>query len=303
MPAPTSLARYLDALYATAPTASLIELRVRATGGMTQDFFPAEELESVVAAVDRLAPHADTFVGVLPRRRHGGGRSDLVADGDVVWVDCDTDESVTALERFTPPASILVASGTGGHRHAYWLLRERISISGIEATNRALASALRADRSCVDAARILRPPSANHKHEPPARVRLLRCRPAERHPLDRVERAAGLAPAPYGGGSFAPGLAHAPRDATGDPLLALPPAVYIQRLTGVAVPRSRKVRCLFHEDRTPSLHVYTEAGRGWYCFGCGRGGSIYDFASHLWDLTPRGAGFAELRNRLSLMLG
>lgn len=57
-----------------------------------------------------------------------------------------------------------------------------------------------------------------------------------------------------------------------------------------------------HTDGTPSLHVYLEPGRGWYCFGCGRGGSVYDLAALLWQTPPRGQGFTELRQRLAAAL-
>ncbi len=39
--------------------------------------------------------------------------------------------------------------------------------------------------------------------------------------------------------------------------------------------------------------------RGWFCFGCRRGGSIYDFAALLWGAEPRGPDFVGLRDRLS----
>lgn len=34
------------------------------------------------------------------------------------------------------------------------------------------------------------------------------------------------------------------------------------------------LRCPFHGDRNASLRVYPD---GWYCFGCGKGGSVIDF--------------------------
>ena len=59
----------------------------------------------------------------------------------------------------------------------------------------------------------------------------------------------------------------------------------------------------FHEDRTPSLHVYPEPGRGWYCYGCGRGGSVYDLAAHLRGRTgTRGSEFVALRDELRELL-
>jgi hypothetical protein len=69
-------------------------------------------------------------------------------------------------------------------------------------------------------------------------------------------------------------------------------------LLGLDVGRSRKVRCPFHDDRTPSLHVYPSPEQGWYCFGCGRGTSIYDMAAAAWGMDTRGQAFLELRDRL-----
>ena len=83
-----------------------------------------------------------------------------------------------------------------------------------------------------------------------------------------------------------------------DPLLRIPPGVYVQVLTGQAVGRDRKVSCPLHEDRVPSLHVYERPEQGWYCFGCRRGGSIYDLAADLYGLPPRGHDFLALRERL-----
>ncbi len=87
-----------------------------------------------------------------------------------------------------------------------------------------------------------------------------------------------------------------------DPLLLVPPPVYFERLTGQRVGRSGKLHCLFHDDQHPSLHVYPEAGRGWYCFGCGRGGSVYDLAALLSGRKTRGADFLELRRELEKQL-
>jgi DNA primase len=83
-----------------------------------------------------------------------------------------------------------------------------------------------------------------------------------------------------------------------DVLLGIEPTHYVEQLTGLAVPRQRKVHCPFHDDHTPSLHVYEDARRGWFCFGCGRGGSIYDFAALLWGCDTRGAQFVALRDEL-----
>ena len=42
--------------------------------------------------------------------------------------------------------------------------------------------------------------------------------------------------------------------------------------------------CPLHGEKTPSLKLYEDGG--WYCFGCGRGGSSIDFAAALYGLTP-----------------
>jgi len=87
-----------------------------------------------------------------------------------------------------------------------------------------------------------------------------------------------------------------------DPLRLVPPPVYFELLTGLRVGRSGKLRCMFHDDRSPSLHVYREPDRGWYCFGCGRGGSIYDLAGLLSGRGTRGSDFSELRRELERLV-
>lgn len=126
-----------------------------------------------------------------------------------------------------------------------------------------------------------------------------RAREERRDPLDdpppRRERARRRTAGPV---SFD---RHAP-----DPLLTIAPREYIEKLTGVEVPASGHMRCVLpgHEnERTPSLKVYETPERGWYCFGCGRGGSIYDFGAALWGMPTRGRKFRELRARLLRELG
>jgi hypothetical protein len=42
----------------------------------------------------------------------------------------------------------------------------------------------------------------------------------------------------------------------------------------IKVPSSRKVQCIFHSDKAPSMHVYP---RSFYCFSCQAHGSTIDF--------------------------
>lgn len=64
----------------------------------------------------------------------------------------------------------------------------------------------------------------------------------------------------------------------------VPPRVYFGLLAGVEVPdRGGDIRCPLpdHDEQDPSCRVYPTPERGWVCFGCQRGGTIYDLASPL----------------------
>jgi len=284
-----SCVRYLATLFANAPSTSFIELRYRTHTGMGRSFYSTNDVERVSHAIARLADHTDVYVGVLPRWRQASTRADVMPVGSVIWADCDTPESVSAM-RHLPTPSIVIASGTAYNCHAYWLLDSQVSIDVIEMANRRLAVSLGSDESCSNASRILRPISYNHKHNPPTEVRLLSSDAALRYQPEELVGVCGHA------------TSHSylsPSRDNKDPLLVIEPAEYFQTLAGLAVLRSGKVRCPFHEDHTPSLHVYREPSRGWYCYGCGRGGSIYDFAALLWGIGTRGSSFTQLRRHLA----
>ena len=59
--------------------------------------------------------------------------------------------------------------------------------------------------------------------------------------------------------------------------------------------------------RGPSCQVDAEAGQGWWCFGCQRGGRIYDLASLLsggaWGRDLRGEAFRSARELVAAALG
>ncbi len=52
---------------------------------------------------------------------------------------------------------------------------------------------------------------------------------------------------------------------------------------GLEVNHSGMVRCLFHEDRTPSMKLYEDH---FYCFGCGKHGDVIDLAAELFCIPP-----------------
>mgnify|MGYP000873908219 CR=1 FL=1 len=44
------------------------------------------------------------------------------------------------------------------------------------------------------------------------------------------------------------------------------------------------IACPYHKEKTPSLKVYAEPGRGWHCYGCNEGGSVIDFVMALFNI-------------------
>lgn len=81
-----------------------------------------------------------------------------------------------------------------------------------------------------------------------------------------------------------------------------PPAEYVRLSANVRAEPGAKIRCPLpgHEDRTPSFHVYESAEGGWFCFGCGRGGGIYQLAAFLagLKLPLRGTDFLAVESAL-----
>jgi hypothetical protein len=148
----------------------------------------------------------------------------------------------------------------------------------------------------AEPARVLRPPGTrNHKHDPPAPVECMRLELDSYHAREIV----GELPDPP---ERRPAVATAPRPLdTDDPLRSLAASEYVARLTGQQVGRDGKIACPLpgHDERTPSFHAYTTPEQGWYCFGCGRGGTIVDFGAQLYGIEPRGRGYHDLRRRLA----
>lgn len=296
MSAPRAVDVYLDVLFGRARASSLVEVRWRTAAGMGRRFVSVADRDSLPDIVLATAARTDVYVGALARWRPAGGRGAIVGDGRTVWVDFDTDIAARALEPVDPPPSLVVASGGPGHLHAYWSLTAGVPPRVIERANRRLAWALGGDLNSTDAARILRPPATVNHGRAGAEVRLVsasgtRCRLGEL--TGGLPDPPGVATLPVAGGRT-----RGRRDA----LLDVEPERYVVALTGQRVGRNRKVRCPLHDDRTPSLHVYREPERGWFCFGCRRGGSVYDLAAGLWRVEPRGAGFLALRERLRMIL-
>lgn len=300
IPQDTAAQLQLAAFAGGRPQGMLLEARERLENGrMRSRFFDAADPARAAREVQTLGQERDVFVAVNPRRagalnargRQSGGL-DAIECCWTLHVDCDTDEACEALEAFQPAAAVIVQSGRGAHD--YWPLRRPLGPEWAVRANRRLAQRLGADLRACDAARILRPAGTlNFKTNPPKPVECVRLLVAAYNPADVV---GALSDPP---GRVAPVALVPPpeRPARDDALLAIPAEAYVAAFTGREVGADGKTTCPFHDDRTPSLHVYPGNG-GWYCYGCEAGGTIIDFGARLYGLEPRGAGYHELLGAL-----
>lgn len=290
------LAAYMNALYGAEPAGSYIEARYRRPDGrgMAQRFTGTKPEPGFIDWILATGRETDVYLGVAPRSQRRG-RRDSIEHAHALWVDADTPESIEALERFTPAPAIVVHSGNG--RHFYWPLYPPLEADHLERANRRLAHALGADSRSTDAARILRPPGTfNHKGGEPVAVEIERL---EVEVFTAREVVGDLADPPGPAGRSAQ---RSPRDAGPDALLSIPPTIYVPAFTSRALGVDGKIVCPLHDDRTPSLHAYPTAEQGWSCFGCNRGGSIYDLAAAVSGIGTRGADFKRLRGWIAQRL-
>jgi putative DNA primase/helicase len=121
----------------------------------------------------------DVYVGVAPRVDDKSRGTDACVELHALFADIDFKDSTeaearTRLAAFPLMPSAVVASGGG--LQVYWLLKEAVDLTNGRAAFakqllRALATALGADLSAAEPARILRlPGSLNHKYDPPRLV-------------------------------------------------------------------------------------------------------------------------------------
>jgi hypothetical protein len=255
------------------------------------------EAEHGAAGVVALAAKArgrgeEVFACPVPKDAPEPGRCSA-ARGRVVWVDidgvCDRD-AVESLAELRPH----LICHSGGGLHAYWRLGEAVEPDRLEALNRRLCVLAGGDRACFDRGRIMRlAGSYNGRRQRWCRLLMVdRSRPAV-DPARLAERVEDPDPPP-------PPPTERPSRRRDDPLEAIAPPDYFRALCGVHVePTGGDIRCPLpgHEDQYASCHVYAEPGRGFWCFGCRRGGGATDLVSLL-DWGPcgrelRGAAFAK----------
>jgi hypothetical protein len=128
-----------------------------------RDFHPISRAGRAYSANRGRAETADVYLGVAPRVRKEGTK-DAVEEVYAVWVDLDRPDAALALAEFAPQPSLVLASGTEGHLHAYWYLEGAAGPAEVERVNRALARRLGGDLAATDASRMMRLPGTyNHK--------------------------------------------------------------------------------------------------------------------------------------------
>ena len=276
---------------------ALIEVRYAVPVGFGQQWFHAG-YEGLPRFIVTTGKHSDAYVGAAPRTRREGGR-DAVRAVNALWVDCDTEEAVERLRAFRHAPTMTVASGSPGRLHAWWALDAPLPSAWALVANRRLCHHLAADPKCAEVARILRPPGTrNHKHDPPASVvaeSVTDRRYAVADLVADLDDPNGHKPTASKRRDISPALMG------GDELATISPLDYVPRLTGREPNGRGFIACPFHaggKERTPSFKVYDTPERGWTCFGCQKGGRIYDLGALLYDLPTRGDGFKELRERL-----
>jgi RepB DNA-primase from phage plasmid len=263
-------------------------------------------------AVVRLASRArgrgeEVFVTPLPRSAPEPGKG-AVAPGSVVWVDLDGERRGSELGRLAALRPCLTVH-SGGGLHCYWRVTEELEPAEIESLNRRLCRLVGGDQACTDRGRIMRLPGTFNGR----RGRWCRVLKADRSraPVDPEQvRRAIPDPEP-------PRLASAPRldgnqggPVHEDELARIDPPTYFRALAGVAVPaEGGLIPCPLpdHDDSRASCQVFAEAERGWWCFGCARGGRIYDLASLMsggpWGRELRGGAFWAAREVVAAAVG
>jgi hypothetical protein len=268
----------------------------------------ADELTAALATAEATRPSVQPGVRDAAHAVAAeGGRDGEVLPGTVVWIDIDDGEALERLREFAHRPHLVVASGSGG-AHAYWRLTEEQLPAVIERANRMLCAALHGDLASTDAARIMRlPGTVNHKA---GRTCRLLYADLARPGLALVEMTSGLVdPAPPAPPPN-PALARRRELPGDDPAGDIAPPVYFRILAAIDVPeRGGHVACPLpdHRDDVASCRVYSSPEEGWRCYGCQRGGTIYDLASLL-ERGPcgrslRGEAFLTARRLVHEALG
>lgn len=243
----------------------------------------------------------EVFATPMPRDRAEPGKR-AVSAGSVVWVDLDGADGNTLREIARLKPHLWVASGAG--QHLYWRLTDDLPPVEVEELNRRLCHRLGGDPACCEYGRIMRLPGTFNQRRGQW-CRIVRT-DRSRAPVDPEAIRAALPdpdpPKPVSPNGR-PGDGHSVGD---DELQLIAPPAYFLALCGLRVPdHGGMVKCPLpdHDDAYASCQVYGEAEQGWWCFGCSRGGRIYDLASLMsggaWGRELRGDAFRSVRETVA----
>jgi hypothetical protein len=299
---------------------------------------PADRRAIHEHVLSRLERGDEMFCGPVPRTEPKP-RKDAVEAGRVLWVDIDRKSAAppptladleqllsggsddvhdglaaaAALLRFPMPPHVVVFSGSGG-AHGYWRVEHILRAEWIERANARLIHALEADWASYDRNRFLRMPGGingkvgrychlvhadltSRAYDIRDLVGGLPDPPADDPRAPKRIRRGQMQPSPR-------------RTAISDPIDRWTPREYFAALCNITeYDRDGKVRCPLpdHDDPRASLWIGETPEEGWFCFGCSRGGRIFDLASLLiggpWGIDLRGDAFRAARAELERRLG
>jgi hypothetical protein len=320
------------------PRGPRIDGELRVARWPRENFHDPADHAAILAHVERHARRGqELFCGIVPKTEPEP-RKEAAAAGRVVWVDIDrkstadpptieqieqllegeiaTDALVAAARLLALPARphLVAFSGSGG-AHGYWRIEQTLDAEWIERANVWLIHHVGdgADYASFDRNRFMRLPGTRN---------LKSGRYCQLIYADLTSRAydvrdlVGDLPDPPADDPRAPKrirrqpTAPSPRrGAIDDPVDRWTPREYFAALCGVAeTNRDGKARCPLpdHDDPRASLWIGDSPEAGWFCFGCSRGGRIFDLASLLiggpWGADLRGEAFREARAELERRL-
>lgn len=320
------------------PRGARIDGELRVARWPRENFHDPADHAAILAHVDRHASRGqELFCGIVPKTEPQP-RKEAAQAGRVVWVDIDrkshappptledierlldagevtTDALVAAARLLALPARphLVTLSGSGG-AHGYWRIEQTLAAEWIERANVRLIHHLGdgADYASFDRNRFMRVPgSRNFKSGRYCQVVYanLTSRAYE------VRELVGALPDPPADDPRAPKrirrqqMAPSPRrTAIDDPVDRWTPREYFAALCGITEYNDAgKCRCPIHDDPRPSCWVGETPEQGFFCYGCGVGGRVYDLWAALhqlpWGVELRGDLFRQVRKGLHRDLG
>lgn len=254
-------------------------------------------------------------------------RNEGVGEARCVWVDIDEPENIDTLRKFEHPPHLVIESGGSGGVHAYWRLDQPINPDALKSANYKLCERLGGDAKSRNPARLLRVPGTfNYKPtvegRPPGKVRVrmvdwhlpeyaiedliegLEDPDVPEMPAKALELRQGTNTRSNNGPSKSNWI-----DETKAIFDMMPATEYFRYITGEAInANGQMISCPnpAHPDRDPSCFVYSEPGKGHWCFSCEQAGNdAVSLVAVLSNGSPRvdGDQFIEVMKFLADLVG